>query len=246
MPAGPPIQAARSGHWDALVAAARLAETPDLIEALAQAAVFDRAAPRVESNATERWTDPRRYELVDLLVSKAKISEKELRHLLDRLDLDHIQDLQESARRRGRLHRLCTQTLEARMQTTFFSSAGTAPPIAFPTDDELLATADPQAGLRDLMNQRGHHRDEAIDHALASTYMTDELAWRLPVQVLERHPVYGPRLAAEVVKICGDSPARWQAFTRAWTQPTSLLATTLFTRLHAAEQPAAARSSTSP
>jgi len=236
-----PVQAARSGHWDALLAAARLAETPNLIEALAQAAVFDRATPRSESNAAERWTDPRRYELVDLLVSKTGISEKELCYLLDRLPLDHVQDLQESARKRGRLHRLCTQMLEARMKAPFLSSAGIAPLTALPTDDELSTAADPQAVLRNLMSYRGRDRNKVIDHALASAHMTDELAWRLPVQDLERHPVYGPRLAAEVVKICGDSPARWQAFARAWTQPTSLLATLLFSRLHAAEQPAAGR-----
>ncbi|GAA1632583.1 hypothetical protein [Actinoplanes couchii] len=215
------------------------AQNPDLAgsalrEALTRAAVFDRATPLFAGGVTKPWTDLRRYRFVDLLVDKGKIPEKGLVHLLDRLDLDHVQDLQASARKRGRLYRLCTQALEKRRRTPSLSSTETESPAVFPADDELSAMADPREVLRDLLSRRGQHRDEAVDHALGSRYMTDDLAWRLPVQTLERHAVYGPRSAAEVVRICGDSPARWQAFTGAWTRPTALLATTLFARLRAA------------
>ncbi|MEU4245847.1 hypothetical protein AB0F15_00360 [Amycolatopsis sp. NPDC026612] len=64
--------------------------------------------------------------------------------------------------------------------------------------------------------------------------MTDDLAWRMPVRELERHPVYGPRLAAKVAEICGDSPDRWRAFAAAWGTQTQLLTTTLFKRIEAA------------
>lgn len=62
--------------------------------------------------------------------------------------------------------------------------------------------------------------------------MTDDLAWRVLVQALENHPVYGPRLAARIAQICGDSPERWKALASSWAQPTPLLlASTLFKRL---------------
>jgi hypothetical protein len=64
--------------------------------------------------------------------------------------------------------------------------------------------------------------------------MTDDLAWRLPVKFLEDHPVYGPRLAAHIAEICGDSPARWQEFVNSWSQPTQLLASSLFKRVRKA------------
>jgi hypothetical protein len=34
-------------------------------------------------------------------------------------------------------------------------------------------------------------QDRKIEHALSSSYITDDLAWRVPVKVLEGHPVYG-------------------------------------------------------
>ncbi|WP_112231449.1 NUDIX domain-containing protein [Lentzea atacamensis] len=72
---------------------------------------------------------------------------------------------------------------------------------------------------------------------LSSSYMTDDLAWRVAVQDLERHPVYGPRLAAKVAAICGTSPSRWKALAANSTMSHSqLLAATLFSRLEAAER----------
>jgi hypothetical protein len=235
-----PVEAARSGHWDALVTAARLADDPGLVESLVPAAVFDRPAPPGEVTAAARWRDPRRYEFVDLLVGNTQISQDRLRYLLDRLTVEHIEELRESARKRSRLDRLCRQALAARRPAqapSAVSAHGVRPQPAprLPTDEELSAVADPTAVLRDLLRDRSQHRGVVVDHALDSAYMTDELAWRLPVQELERHPVYGPRLAAEVAAICGESAGRWQAFTRSWAQPTQLLATTLFKRLEEAD-----------
>lgn len=62
-----------------------------------------------------------------------------------------------------------------------------------------------------MLRDRSGYRNRVIDHALNSAYMTDDLAWRLPVHALENHPVYGPRLAARIAQICGDSPERWKA-----------------------------------
>jgi hypothetical protein len=65
--------------------------------------------------------------------------------------------------------------------------------------------------------------------------MTDDLAWRVPVTTLEAHPVYGPRLAAQIAEICGDSPARWQELVSSWShQSTQLLPSSLFKRLRKA------------
>ncbi len=78
-------------------------------------------------------------------------------------------------------------------------------------------------------------QDRKIQHALSSSYITDDLAWRVPVKTLEGHPVYGPRLAAQIAEICGDSPARWQEFVSSWgNQSTQLLASSLFKRLRKA------------
>jgi len=87
-----------------------------------------------------------------------------------------------------------------------------------------------------LHQQRWHDMDQdrKIQHALSSSYITDDLAWRVPVKSLEGHPVYGPRLAAQIAEICGDSPARWQEFVTSWSQPTQLLASSLFKRLRKA------------
>jgi hypothetical protein len=82
-----------------------------------------------------------------------------------------------------------------------------------------------------MLKERGGDRDRVIAHALDSAYMTDDIAWRLPVQTLESHPLYGPRLAAHISKICGDSPERWAVLVTSWRQPTQLLASSLFKRL---------------
>ena len=82
-----------------------------------------------------------------------------------------------------------------------------------------------------MLRDRSGERNRVIGHALDSAYMTDDLAWRLPVQVLENHPVYGPRLAARIAEICGDSSERWKTLAISWAQPTQLLASSLFKRL---------------
>lgn len=232
-----PVQAARAGHWGALVTAARIAEDPKLIDALVHAAVFDNTALPTQATATPRWRDPRRYELVDLLTGNTLAADDQIRHLLGRLTPDHVEELQESAPRRSKLNRLCDQELQKRRlaQTEPTQPERQQPAPELPTDQQLSTMADPQAVLRDLLRDRSQHRLTSVNHALTSTYMTDDLAWRLPVQDLERHPVYGPRLATKVAKICGNSPARWQAFTQNWAQPNQLLATTLFKRLEEAD-----------
>ena len=103
-----------------------------------------------------------------------------------------------------------------------------------PSDENLSKVDDPQAVLLDLIKSRGMDQDRKIQHALSSSYMTNDVAWCLPVKSLEGHPVYGPRLAAQIAGICGDSPARWQEFVNSWSQPTQLLASSLFKRLRKA------------
>ncbi|MEV6828437.1 hypothetical protein [Amycolatopsis sp. NPDC051102] len=63
--------------------------------------------------------------------------------------------------------------------------------------------------------------------------MTDELAWRLPVQDLEGHPRYGPLLAAKIKEICGDSTECWHMVSESLRRSTQLLATTLISRVEA-------------
>ncbi|MGP4019131.1 hypothetical protein [Saccharopolyspora sp. 5N708] len=232
-----PIQAAaRDDQWDALVTLARIADAPEPIDALVRAAVFDRDRP-AHTSPTPRWREPRRYELVDLLLNNPAISEEQIRYLLERLSSQHVEEIQYTARKRSRISRLCSEVLRARHPETEASAyaASALSPAPLPTDEELSGAPDPTAVLRNLLRDRGQHRRAIVDHALNSIYMTDELAWRLPVQELERHPVYGPRLAAEITEICGNSPSRWQVFADSWARPTQLLATTLFKRLKAAD-----------
>lgn len=229
-----PTDAARAGRWEELVTVAGIADTADLLDALVQAAVFDSDS---SSRATQPWREPRRYELVDLLLANAAMSDKQLRHLLDQLPTQHIDEIQQAARKRSRVSRLCAEVLRARRPaatSTPARAAASAPEL--PTDEELAAAADPVAILRDLLRQRGPNRDASVAHALSSSYMTDDLAWRVAVQDLERHPMYGPRLAAKVAAICGTSPSRWKALAANSTVSHSqLLAATLFSRLEAAE-----------
>lgn len=227
-----PVQAARSGHWDVLLVAARLTDDPSSVDALADAAVYDRTmAPSAET-----WRDSRRYDLIDVLMGKAALADDRVRFVLDRLTDEHIEELRGAARKRGRLYRLCEQVLQARKPAPSTPSYQTETQAApeLPTDEDLSAMAEPQAVLRDLLRDRSRHRSTVVGHALDSAYMTDDLAWRLPVQELEQHPKYGPRLAAEVARLCGTSQSRWQAFGQSWNQPTQLLAATLFKRLQAA------------
>ena len=227
-----PAQAARADRWDALVTIARIADGPDLVDALVTAAVSDRMEVAGTDARPAPWRDPRRYELIELLLGKTTTSESQIRFLLNRLTVSEINDLGQSVRKRSRLSRLCTEALRARRPTATPSASPESPRQPdLPTDEQLAAAPNPQSVLRDMLRARSGHWDRVIDHALNSAYMTDELAWQLPVRDLEYHPVHGPRLAAHVARICGDSPSRWQTFADSWSQPTQLLASTLFKRL---------------
>ncbi|MFL6076964.1 MAG: hypothetical protein ACJ73S_26520 [Mycobacteriales bacterium] len=210
-----PEQAARSGQRDAIIAAARLASNPEVAGVLVRAAVIDRSpAPGREA----AWRDPRRYELVDLLVGNPAVNEDQLHYLVDRLTVEHLEELERSALEGSALRRLCAQALHDRRpaQPPAWQPPRRRPAPELPTDEQLSAMPDPRTVLRDLLRDRGEHRDLAVGHALDSMHMTDELAWRLPVKDLERHPVYGPKLAAKVAEMCGNSTVRWQEFTRSW------------------------------
>jgi hypothetical protein len=227
-----PTQAARAGRWDALITITRIADGSDLLGALVKAAVSDRTDAAGTDTRTTPWRDPRRYELIELLLGKTTISDSQIRFLLNRLTVSEISDLCQSARKRSRLSRLCAEALQTRRPTATLPTSPEPPQQPdLPTDEQLAAAPDPQAVLRDMLCARSGHQDRVVGHALNSAYMTDELAWQLPVKALEDHPVYGPRLAAHVAQICGNSPSRWQTFADSWSQPTQLLASTLFKRL---------------
>jgi hypothetical protein len=143
-----------------------------------------------------------------------------------------LDDIAASAAGGSRLEHLCASAIERRPPRVLPASRVTArSPEKLPTDEDLSKVDDPQAVLLDLIKSRGMDQDRKIQHALDSSYMTDDLAWRLPVKSLESHPVYGPRLAAQIAEICGDSPTRWREFVNSWSQPTQLLASSLFKRL---------------
>lgn len=216
-----PVHAARTGQWADLVAVARAANTSACIDALVRAAVIEgRPGPQVAY-----------YRFVDLIAGNRAASPSQLRNLFERLPDDHLRDIEEQFPARSRTRRLCAEILAARKPRAV-SSAKPAPPAeSLPTDEELSTVADPSAVLADLLRDRSRNRDAVVAHVLESAYMTDELAWRMPMREIERHPVYGPRLAAKVVDICGDSPSRWQALAAAWGTQTQLLASSLFKRI---------------
>ncbi|WP_199746699.1 MULTISPECIES: hypothetical protein [unclassified Amycolatopsis] len=218
-----PVRVARAGEWTDLVAVARAATTSACIDALIRAASVDGQTPR----------KPAHYELVDAIVGNAASSSSHIRFLLDRLSDDHVRDIHESLPARSRTRRLCAEILTARNPPAAQSVKSVSSVEPLPTDKELAAVADPVAVLADLLGDRSRNREVVVAHVLGSAHMTDELAWRMPVRDLERHPVYGPRLAAKVAEICGDSPGRWEAFAAAWRTQTQLLATTLFKRIEA-------------
>ncbi|MGK3206012.1 hypothetical protein [Amycolatopsis sp. MEPSY49] len=226
-----PTQAARAGQWDALVTVAELADAPELVEALAHAAVFD--MPPSAQHA-QRWREPRRYQLVDLLVVNSKASDKQIRYILERLPADHLEEIRQGARSRSRLRRICTEINEERTAGIHPASAWSEPPPPeLPTDETLSAVANPEAALRELLKYRGRDRDRVLDHVLRSAYMTDEQAWRLPVQDLQGHPRYGPLLAAKIKEICGDSAERWHVVSESLGRSNQLLVTTLVSRVEA-------------
>jgi hypothetical protein len=229
-----PVQLARSGQWDALALITRIAGAASLLDELAKASVFGRTAkgPSEGNSFQQRWQDPARYDLVELIAGKPSTPDTAVAYTLDRLGTAEIEDLSRSASSDSRLAALCMEALQQRSPQGASGSRATPRQEHLPDDEELSKTDDPGAVLLDLIQSRGYGQDRRIQHVLDSAYMTDDLAWRLPVKTLENHPVYGPRLAAEIVMICGSSPARWEELAHAWSrQPTQLLAVNLFKRL---------------
>jgi hypothetical protein len=228
-----PVQCARSGQWDVLMSVARIAEAASLLNELVQASVHDRDASG--SHHQQRWHDPRRYDLIEALLGKPQITDSAASYVLNRLGESELDDIAASAASGSRLEHLCASAIERRPPPVLPASRVTArPPEKLPTDEDLSKVDDPQVVLLDLIKSRGMDQDRKIQHALDSSYMTDDLAWRLPVKSLESHPLYGPRLAAQIAEICGDSPIRWREFVNSWSQPTQLLASSLFKRLRRA------------
>jgi hypothetical protein len=229
-----PTQCTRASQWDVLVCVAKIAETASLLNDLALASVHDRDASGVLHQ--QRWNDPRRYDLVETLLNKPQIPDSAASHVLDRLGESELDDIAASAATGSMLDHLCSSAIERRSPRAVPASRVTArrPAEKLPSDEDLSKVDDPQAVLLDLVKSRGMDQDRKIQHALGSAYMTDDLAWRLPVRSIESHPVYGPRLAAQIAEICGDSPARWQELVSSWSQPTQLLASSLFKRLRRA------------
>jgi hypothetical protein len=231
-----PVQLAQSGQWDVLINIARIAEAASLLGELAQASVHDRAVMTGLPGPLhqQRWHDPRRYDLVEMLLTKALIPDTAASHILDRLGESEFDDIAASAASGSRLHVLCAAALQQRPSRALPAIRASArrPPGKLPSDEDLSRVDDPQAVLLDLIQSRGMDHERKIQHALSSSYIADDLAWRVPVKSLESHPVYGPRLAAQIAEICGDSPARWQEFVSSWSrQSTQLLASSLFKRL---------------
>ena len=229
-----PVQLARSGQWDALALITRIADGASLLDELAKASVFGRTAkgPGQGSSFQQRWQDPARYDLVELIAGKPSTPDTAVAYILDRLGSAEIEDLSRSASSGSRLAALCMEALQQSSPQGASGPRATPRQVHLPDDEELSKADDPAAVLLDLIQSRGYGQDRRIQHVLDSAYMTDDLAWRLPVKALENHPVYGPRLAAEIAIICGSSPARWQELARAWSrQPTQLLAVNLFKRL---------------
>ena len=178
------------------------------------------------------WQDPARYDLVELIAGKPSTPDTAVAYILDRLGTAEIEDLSRSASSDSRLAALCMEALQQRSPQGSSGPRATPRQVHLPDDEELSKADDPSAVLLDLIQSRDCGQDRRIQHVLDSAYMTDDLAWRLPVKALENHPVYGPRLAAEIAMICGSSPTRWEELARAWSrQPTQLLAVNLFKRL---------------
>src|SRR5205814_1981383 len=184
---------ARSGQWNVLMSVARIVKTVSLLDELAQASVHDRAAMTGLPGPLyqQRWQDPRRYDLVETLLTKALIPDTAASHILDRLGESEIDDIAASAASGSRLHLLCAAALQRRPSHALpaFRATARPSPEKLPSDKDLSGVEDPRAVLLDLIKSRGMDQERNIQHALSSSYMTDDLAWRVPVKSLEGHPV---------------------------------------------------------
>jgi hypothetical protein len=224
-----PVVAARSGRWKELKTIAAASNARPVLRALIQAVTFDYNDSRAVQT---RWIDPARHALLDALLNWRRAAESDHRELLKRLSTQSIEEVLHSVPQRIRINRLAQEELRARRQPLAASRLQEAPDqLVLPTEGELSKEADPIAILKVLLKSRGRHRDREVAHALSSSFMTDELAWTLPVKELERHPVYGQKLAAKVAGLCGNSSSRWKALVESWGQPTQLRASTLFKRI---------------
>jgi hypothetical protein len=229
------VVAARAGRWKELKAVADAATSTQVLRELIRAATFDYTDAR-SVKAASRWTEPARYTLLDTLLDWPSAPESDHRDLLKRLSTEHLEDILQTKPQRSRISRLAREELHARRLSSTEGWGHAAPEqFVFPTDKELGAEVDPVEVLRLLLKNRGRHRDLVVKCALSSSFMTDELAWTLPVKDLERHSVFGPKLAVKIADLCGNSSSRWQALAESWAQPTQLLASTLFKRILAAD-----------
>jgi hypothetical protein len=226
-----PVVAARSGRWKELKTIAAASNARSVLRALIQAVTFDYNDSHTVQT-TSRWIEPARHELLDVLLNWRRAAESDHRELLKRLSTQSIEEVLHSVPQRSRISRLAQEELRARRQPLAASRLQEAPDqLVLPTEGELSKEVDPIAILKVLLKSRGRHRDREVAHALNSSFMTDELAWTLPVKELERHPVYGPKLAAKVAELCGNSPSRWRTLAESWGQPTQLRTSTLFKRI---------------
>lgn len=231
-----PVVAAQAGRWKELKAIADAAVSRQVLRKLIQAATFDYTDSRV-ANGASRWSDPARYKFLDALLDWPSATASDHRDLLKRLSTEHLEEVLQTTSQRRRISRLAQEELHARRPSPTEARIRAAQDqLSLPTDEELSAKADPVGVLAALLKNRGHHRDREVEHALSSSFMTDELAWTLPVKELERHPVYGPKLAMKIAQLCGSSSSRWQVLAESWGQPTQLLASTLFKRILAADE----------
>lgn len=218
-----PEQLARLGHWDQLLTVAVFTDDTTMLTALAAAAVHDRPSP-VNPMYASKWTDARRYRLAETLALKATIDPAALDHLLNRLSGDVITGISAKAGPDSAVGQACQEVLA-------MHSPGRAPHRRLPADEELSRMGNPAAALAAILRAGHNDRERVQWHVLDSTYCTDAIAWSMPVQVVERHPVHGPRLAAQVSAICADSPQRWGRLTQSLSKSNRLLASTLLQRL---------------
>jgi hypothetical protein len=114
----------------------------------------------------QRWHDPRRYDLIETLLTKELIPDTAARHILDRLGESEFDDIAASAMSGSRLHLLCTSALQRRPSRALpaFSAPVRRPPEKLPSDEDLSRVDDPQAVLLDLIRSRGIDQERKIQH----------------------------------------------------------------------------------